>query len=153
MEFKYHVLVGILIPAFLHFLLDVQLIVAITIALASILIDIDHYFWYVVEAKDANPLNAIKWYVKASPKIKKMPHKKRQEYTRGVFIFHNWICWGLLFLLGFLNPFFFYILIGFMIHIIPDLVVLRRMGESIIQKISIGYVLKRNKKKKLLVSI
>jgi len=153
MEFKYHVLAGILIPSFLYFFFDIPLFAAITIALASVLIDIDHYFWYAAETKDLNPFHAIRWYIRSSPKIKKLSRKEREEYTKGVFIFHNWICWSLLFVLGFLHPVFFYILIGFVLHIIPDLIILKIMNESVMQKISLGSVLKRNKNKKLLTSI
>ncbi|MCH7850083.1 MAG: hypothetical protein IH845_00365 [Nanoarchaeota archaeon] len=153
MEFKYHVLTGILVPGFLYFYFDIPILAAVTISLASVLIDIDHYFWYAAESKDLNPFNAISWYIRSSPKIKKMPSKKRKEYTKGVFIFHNWICWSILLALGFLNQIFFYTLVGFVIHIIPDLVVLKKIDESILQKISLGYVLKRNKNKKRITDL
>ena len=154
MEFKYHVLVGILIPAFLHFLLDVQLIVAITIALASILIDIDHYFWYAFETRDLNPFHAIGWYLRSEKKNRKLSKREKEEYKIIVFIFHNWICWATLLVLGiFTNRIFLLILIGFAIHIIPDLIYLKRGGLSIQRKISISYALKRNKNKKSLTGL
>ena len=62
MEFKYHGLTGILIPGVLYFFFDIPLIAAVTIALASILIDVDHYFWYVIKKKDLSLTKTFPYY-------------------------------------------------------------------------------------------
>lgn len=149
MKFKYHILTGALVSYLLTLIFDLNPLIGIIIFSASVLIDGDHYLWYAYGTKDLNPFNAIRWYIKFGSRWGEIPPKKLREYGAGVFIFHNWICWAILLVLGFtLHPFFYWVLIGFAIHIIPDLIVLFMKGKSILEKISLGHVLKKNKGKK-----
>lgn len=149
MEFKSHIVLGAVLAALITIVFDLSILEGTIIYAASILIDIDHYFWYAKETKDKNPLNAIRWYVSHGSRWKEMPEKKRREYKRGAYIFHNWVCWTILIVLGYVvNPIFYLVLVGFAIHIVPDLIVLAYEGGPIMQKISMGYILKRNKGKK-----
>lgn len=154
MEFKYHVLTGAIVSYLITLIFNLNYFDGVVIFLASVLIDIDHYFWYAFETRDLNPFHAIGWYLRSGDKWKKLSKKQRLDYKKGVFVFHNWICWLILLVLGYsLHPIFLWILVGFSIHIIPDLIVLFRHDEPIITKISLGYVLKRNKNKRNLTEL
>ena len=151
MEFKYHILVGALVAYIISIIFNLDFLTGFIIFSASILIDFDHYLWYSLETKDWNPLSAVRWYIHHGSRWKEISKKERDKYKSGVYIFHNWIFWLILLILGvIINKIYLWILVGFVIHIIPDLFVLKIRGASIKQKISVGYVLKRNKKKKFL---
>jgi len=155
MEFKSHIIFGLIVSIIITLSFDeVTFLHGLVIFLASILIDVDHYFWYAVRFKDPNPLNGIKWYLKTNKLFLKMPRGERSNMEKGAFIFHDFIAWLALLILGFqIHPFFHYVLIGFAIHIIPDLIVLKLRGIQIFSKISFIYVLKTNKNKKRLPSL
>jgi len=151
MEFKYHILVGALVAYIISIIFNLDFLTGFIIFSASILIDFDHYLWYSLETKNWNPLSAVRWYIHHGSRWKEISKKERDKYKSGVYIFHNWIFWLILLILGvIINKIYLWILVGFVIHIIPDLFVLKIRGASIKQKISVGYVLKRNKKKKFL---
>tara|TARA_Y100000310_G_C20063181_1_gene525924 strand:+ start:17 stop:481 length:465 start_codon:yes stop_codon:yes gene_type:complete len=154
MKFKYHVLIGLIVSVILTYLFNLSLFTGTIIFLASFLIDVDHYFWYAFETKDINPFHAIGWYLASISKWEKLSKKQSLNYKKGVFIFHNWICWIILLILGsIIDLFFIWILMGFIVHIIPDLITLKRSKEPLIQKISLSYVLKNNKGKKSLTKL
>tara|TARA_Y100000310_G_C20635310_1_gene790843 strand:- start:1 stop:465 length:465 start_codon:yes stop_codon:yes gene_type:complete len=154
MKFKYHVFIGLIVSVILTYLFNLSLFEGTVIFLASFLIDADHYFWYAFETKDINPLHAITWYIASVPKWKKLSKKQRLDYKKGVFIFHNWICWTILLILGsIINLFFILILSGFIVHITLDLITLKRSEESLMQKLSLSYILKNNKGKKSLTKL
>ena len=76
---------------------------------ASIFIDIDHYFWYVLNKKSWNLLEAIKRHMKQEFKVN--------------YKFHTFHLVELLILfgiMGFYNKIFFYIFIGILFHFILD---------------------------------
>ena len=151
MEFKYHILVGALVAYIISIIFNLDFLRGFIIFSASILIDFDHYLWDSLETKNWNPLSAVRWYIHHGSRWKEISKKERDKYKSGVYIFHNWIFWLILLILGvIINKIYLWILVGFVIHIIPDLFVLKIRGASIKQKISVGYVLKRNKKKKFL---
>ena len=59
MEFKYHVLIGAIVSYSITIIFNLEPLIGLTIFLASVLIDIDHYFWYAFETRDLNPFHAI----------------------------------------------------------------------------------------------
>lgn len=59
------------------------------IFLSSVLIDVDHYIYYVYVKKDWNLFRAHKWFIEMAPKIKATPVEKRREYYYGLYIFHG----------------------------------------------------------------
>ena len=76
---------------------------------ASIFIDIDHYFWYIINKKSWNLVDAYK------------KHMKKE--LNGQYKFHIFHLVELLILIGllsFYNKIFFYIFIGMLFHYIID---------------------------------
>ena len=89
---------------------------------SSWLIDVDHYFWFVFSGKGINPLKAMKWYFKNGASWENMPRRKRDKYKRGVFVFHSLILLVILFLLSFWIEVLFFVFLGFLIHLVADIV-------------------------------
>lgn len=153
MQFKWHLLIGFtaayILVQFFGFTLQAGLI----IFLSSWLIDIDHYFWYATEAKDKNPINAIKWYMESIPKWFRMTPNERNEFKRGIFVFHGLFFIILLILLSLYYQFFFWVFIGVIIHMVADWINLIYLKEPLYNKIFPTYVMIRNKNKKVLTSL
>lgn len=80
---------------------------SVIVFLSAILIDFDHYLFYLYTKKDFSLKNAYKSYI----------GKKELK----LFIFHTIEFWTLLFLLSFITEFFLAILIGIFLHITQDL--------------------------------
>lgn len=87
---------------------------------ASIFIDIDHYFWYIINNKSWNFYQA---YTKHKNQELRKPYK--------FHIFHLVELLILIGLLGFYNKIFFYIFIGMLFHYILDWIDMYRHPDII----------------------
>lgn len=148
MKFKYHILIGFIVSYILVQFFNFSLLSGTIIFLTSWLIDIDHYFWYGLSRKDWNPLHAIDWYKKFVLKWPKLSLRERNKFKRGSFIFHGIEFWIILILLSFVHEFFLWVLVGVVIHMIADWIDLMLRNESLYDKMSLIYIIRRNKKKK-----
>ena len=120
---------------------------ALIIFLSSVLIDIDHYLAYAIEKKDWNPKNAYNYLMQKRKFILKLSSKERAKYKVMIMIFHGIEFWIILSLLIFVNKLFLFVLIGVIIHMIPDILELYKVGTSINLKLSTIYVVQSNKNK------
>ncbi|MDH3324680.1 MAG: hypothetical protein OEL89_03515 [Candidatus Peregrinibacteria bacterium] len=150
MQFKWHLLFGLVASYILVQFFNFSLLPALIIFLSSWMIDGDHYLWYLFEMKEKNPIKALTWYNKNIDKWSKMPFKEREKFKRGVFIFHSIGFWALLLILSFIHPVFLWVFIGIMIHMAADLPHLVYHGEPLYNKICLLAVIRRNKNKKSL---
>jgi len=117
------------------------------------MIDIDHYFWYILETKKWNPLVAIKWYMRTSPKYQKLSIKKKNKLKKGIFVFHSVFFMLLLAVLTNYHKFFFWVLIGVLIHMTVDWLDLFLKREPFYCKLFPCYTIIRNKNKKELIEL
>ena len=79
--------------------------------------------------------------------ILKLSSKERAKYKVMIMIFHGIEFWIILSLLIFVNKLFLFVLIGVIIHMIPDILELYKVGTSINLKLSTIYVVQSNKNK------
>ena len=77
-----------------------------------------------------------------------MSAKKRNEFKRGIFVFHSIEFLILLFILSFVNQIFLMILLGVVIHLLLDYIDMIIKEEPLYNKIFPLVILKRNKNKK-----
>lgn len=92
------------------------------IFLSSVLIDVDHYFYYLIQTRELSLAKAYNWYMERWKKLKNIPKEKIKEIYSGLFLFHGieWLI--LLFLLGtYVNNFFILVFFGFLFHFILDI--------------------------------
>ena len=150
MNFKHHFIIGLICASIITYVFNLTFFTGLIIFLSSWLIDIDHYFWYALEFKDLNPFNALRWRIKSAKKWKKLVRKERFKFKQGVFIFHSVGFWAALIALTFLDKIFLWILIGIGIHMIIDFVDLIKRKRNILEKISLAYVVRKNKNRKSL---
>lgn len=117
----------------------------LTIFASTVLIDVDHYIWYVFKKKDLNLKNSYKWFVNYHKKILVLPRKQRNKVTNGCICFlHGIEVLLILFLLGFLYKFFFYVFAGFVFHLVLD-VIYQYSYIDRIEKVSIVWDILRGK--------
>ena len=118
-----HLLLGIVFVAVIFLIFPAIGIVNLMIILAaSVLIDVDHYFYYIYKTKKLNPIKAYEWYRGHHKKCKKIPKGKKHEVHFGTYFLHGVEILMILFALGFfISPVFYFIFIGFTFHLISDL--------------------------------
>jgi len=150
---KYHIVIGLVASALIYLIFDITILQVSIIFLSSFLIDVDHYFWYVFRKKSINPVEATKWFFKKVKIIRQINLDRRNRYQLPVLIFHSSEFWIILIALSFLNPIFIFVLIGIIIHMIPDFLEIFHYKEPILYKVSIIYVYITNKKKKDIIEL
>jgi len=136
---KWHILFGAIFSLILFLFFRVSLFYSIIVFLASVFIDIDHYFFYVKRKKDWNLKRAFKWYVALEKNHKPIMN-----------IFHNIEFLILILIISFFYNIFFFILIGSLLHLIIDviyLVLTDRMGTK--ELLLTRYLLTKDKSKYL----
>lgn len=107
---KYHILFGAIFSLILYFLFPISIFQGSLIFLASVFIDVDHYFWYVFKKKDWNLIKTHYFL------------KNKGRGTRKLMIFHTIEFHILFVILGLIWPIFYYILIGMIFHSLIDII-------------------------------
>lgn len=59
------------------------------ILLSTVLIDVDHYLYYIYKKKDISLRNAIRWSVLTGENYMKLSKKDKKGVYLGVYIFHG----------------------------------------------------------------
>jgi len=113
----FHVLFGLIFSAILYFF-NIPLSFILIIFAASVLIDFDHYLFYVVLKKDINPIKAVKWFFTEG---KKYENKKKYRFAF-LQIFHTIDFFLLLAILSFFSKIALLIFIGCIFHMCVDLI-------------------------------
>ncbi len=146
-----HLILGIILAAILFVILpEISLVQLGIIVVSSVLIDIDHYFYYIYKKGDKSLVRAYKWYTTSIRKTCKWSRKQKRDISFGFHFLHGIEILLLLYVLYFyFSPIFLYILIGVAFHLGIDLI------DEIIEcgrldKISIIYGLLKHKKLKFI---
>ncbi len=118
-----HFVLGIVFVAVIFLIFpSVGIMNATIILAASVLIDIDHYFYYIYKTKKLSLIKAYEWHRGLHKKCKAIPKEKKSEVHFGTCVFHGIEVLMLLFALGFfVSNIFYFIFIGFTFHLITDL--------------------------------
>ncbi len=121
---KYHFLYGFLFSLFLFYSFpEINFIEASIIFLASVLIDVDHYIFYIFTKKDLSLKNAYNWFVKKNKKFMKLSYKERLKIVKPIpCIFHGIELTIILIFLSFISNIFIFILLGILFHQFLDFI-------------------------------
>jgi len=120
---RHHILLGLSFSLILLILFPkIGFFGFLLIFLSSILIDVDHYIYYVCKKKDFNFINSYKWFVKAGKKIRSFPREKRKNYYVGFLFLHGIETLILLFFLSLIWNLLFFVLIGAAFHLFLDVI-------------------------------
>lgn len=115
------------------------------IVLSSVLIDIDHYFYYIYKRKNINPIKAYKWYTTNRKKCCSLAKEQKAQVHFGTYCLHGIEILIILLLLGFFaSNLFYFILIGFTFHLLLDLSV-EIVYYNVYNKVSVIYAFLKSK--------
>jgi hypothetical protein len=120
---KAHIIFGAFLTLLLHFAFPgVSLFYLAIVLLSSVLIDGDHYFYYIFKTGNLNPIKAIKWHKEHMKKTFSLSMNERKKIYTGFYFLHG-IEWIIIFaLLGrFVFPVLTYVSIGFLFHFAIDI--------------------------------
>ena len=119
---KYHIIIGILFVAIIYFIFpEISLLNLAIVLFSSILIDGDHYLYYIFKKKDFSLSKALNWYKEKSKSFWSLTKNERKKIYSGFYLFHGieWII-----VLALLGRFFFppltYVAAGFLLHFAVD---------------------------------
>src|SRR3989339_570438 len=96
-----HFILGLIFSGILVYFFDFSLIAGAIVLLSSVLIDIDHYFYYVHKKNDWGLKNSYNWFVEHGKKLKRLDLKERKKIYTG-FYFYSEIFYILIFYLFYL---------------------------------------------------
>ena len=144
---KWHILFGIIFSVLLFFVWPkIGISGMLIIFLSSVLIDFDHYAYYVFKKKDFSLKHAYIWYVEMDKKFLKLNKKTRKKYYYAFCFFHGFESLLILFILSIFYFPFLFILLGFLFHLIIDAVhTLYKAKKDIFCLISFSYYLLNKK--------
>lgn len=117
---------------------------------STVLIDVDHYLYYVYKKKDWNLRNAFNWFIKSGKKFNKMPKDQWDNIYFAVCIFHGIEAIIILFAFSFHFQFLLFIITGFIFHQLLDLIQLIEKRISPLKVVSLTYLLIDIKSKELI---
>ena len=121
MKITNHIFLGIIFSIFLFFL-NFNFSQISIVFLSSILIDGDHYVYYILKRRNFNLLKCYSWYIENLKRTMRLPMHERKKIYSGFFLFHGIEILIVLFLLGkFISPIFIWIGVGFSFHFIVDI--------------------------------
>lgn len=120
---KWHILFGAIF-AFLIWIFSpkIGIIGAILIFLSSVLIDIDHYLYYLYRKKNFNLKRAYKWFKDNEKRFADIPPFKINEVYFPVCWLHGFEIMIILAILSLFWNFFLFILVGFTFHLLLDII-------------------------------
>lgn len=137
---KHHIFLGTIFAAALFLIFPkIGLIGFLLIIASTVLMDADHYVYYVFKKRDLSLINAYKWFHKKHKRLLSLSRKKRNEIYTEAHFFHGIEPLLILFVLGvYVSKYFFYILIGFTFHLFLDIIYQRKIHDRL-DRISIIY--------------
>lgn len=121
MKPKAHIYLGIIFTIFLFLLFPKTRFFELSVIfLSSVLMDIDHYLYYVIRKKDFSLKRAYIWFLEINKKHDALPIKERLKTYKAVCWLHGLECLIILIILSYFFHIFFLILIGFVFHYSSD---------------------------------
>ena len=120
MKPNFHIFLGLLFSLFILILFPKIGLGFFIIFLSTILIDIDHYLYFVYRKKDWNLKKAYNWFLNLHEKYISLPKSKRKQFYGSICWLHGIETFILLAILGLFSPIFLFILTGFTFHLLVD---------------------------------
>ncbi|MEK6906420.1 MAG: hypothetical protein AABW81_02250 [Nanoarchaeota archaeon] len=90
------------------------------LVLSILLIDVDHYIYYVYKKRDLNLINAYYWFIEKDKKFNLLSRKEKNIHYQGFVFLHGFEVLLPLFILGIFYKPFLYVFSGFFFHILLD---------------------------------
>ena len=135
---KQHIIINFFISLILLFFLSPLYV--LIFYLSSFLIDIDHYAYYVFEKKDLSLRKSYRWFKIKDSRWKKLTTKERRKHSNTFLFLHGIEPLIVIFLLSKTYPFLLFVVFGFIVHLLEDMVEEVKLGVAE-RKIFLSYSL------------
>jgi hypothetical protein len=146
---KWHILFGFVFSYILVYFFNFSLVSGGIIFIASfLLIDLDHYFRYIFITKNYNFFAFMQWSKEREIKWKTFSKEQKEQYKLPIFIFHGIEALGILVILSIFSNIFYFIILGFLIHLAADYIDIFYKKDPIRIKTSQIWTSIKNKNKK-----
>jgi len=147
---KHHIFLGTIFAAALFLIFPkIGLIGFLLIIASAVLMDADHYVYYVFKKRDLSLKNAYSWFIQKRKKYLTLSRKKRNEIYTEAHFFHGIEPLLILFVLGvYVSKYFYFLLIGATFHLFLDIIYQRKIHDRL-DRISIIWDFLKFKKLKL----
>jgi hypothetical protein len=143
---KEHFFLGFFLSSLLFFGFEsIGFFEAAIILFSSIFIDFDHYLYYVLRKKNLSLRKAYSWFVRNGKKYGKIPKRHKKKYYLSILIFHGIEPLLLLIILSFFSKIFFFIFLGFLLHLFSDVFIESKRGSSTNKFFLIAQILRARK--------
>jgi len=149
---RYHIIIGLILASIFYFIFNTPLILSLVLFFSSFLVDVDHYIYYIFFKKSLNLIKAYNFFRESEKKWFKMPPEKRERYKRVIVYFHDIIFLSFILILSLASNVFLFIFIGFLVHLLVDLLEVYYYNEPLYSKTLQIYVYITNKTKKTFLS-
>ena len=121
MYMKQHILFGLIFAIGIFLLFpQISLLGFSIIIFSSVLIDVDHYFFYVYKKNDFNLKKAYKWFLQEDSHCRSLSWEQRTNLRGPICILHGVEVLVILIFLSFIFNFFIFIFAGFAFHLLLD---------------------------------
>ena len=118
---KWHVLFGFIFSLLLFLIFpEINALEASILFFSSFLIDVDHYLYYVFRKRKLGILSAYNWFVIHGKRFRQLSKEEKLKHYCSILIFHGIEPLILLFFLSQIFPLFYFILLGFVFHLLLD---------------------------------
>tara|TARA_Y100000034_G_scaffold97007_1_gene118337 strand:- start:814 stop:1245 length:432 start_codon:yes stop_codon:yes gene_type:complete len=100
---------------------QIGLIGFLLISFSTVLIDVDHYIYYIYKKKDWNLKNAHSWFIENTKKFHSLSRTQRNKVYGGFCFLHGTEILLVLLLFTIFSKYFLFIFIGFTFHLFLDI--------------------------------
>jgi len=137
---KHHIFLGTIFAVALFLIFPkIGLIGFLLIIASTVLMDVDHYVYYVFKKRNLSLSRAYNWFLKRHKRLLSLSRKKRNEIYTEIHFLHGIEPLLILFVLGVcFSKYFFYILVGFAFHLFLDIIYQRKIHDRL-DRISLIY--------------
>lgn len=118
-----HFILGIIFSSIVLLLFPQIGFLGFLLILAStLLIDVDHYLYYVFKKKDLSLRNAHRWFFKMKNKFFSLSKEQQKKVYGGIYFLHGIEILIIIIFLSTLSKYFWYVFLGFSFHLILDII-------------------------------
>jgi len=143
---RQHLIYGLIFSIAAVLIFNISINFGIIIFLASLLIDIDHYFTYVYRKKDLNIFRTYQYWIAEEKKWRALTKKQKSKTKLAHFLFHGIESLIILLFLSQYSNIFFYIFLGFTFHLFLDYILIIQKKDPLSIKFSQILLYFKNKK-------
>lgn len=148
MKPSWHVFLGLIASSGLY-LFNIDLIYILIFFISSFFfIDLDHVPRFVIKKRSLNPIKFFQEHSFSKDNWNKLTRKQQEAYKKPIFFFHNIETLLVLLIISYFYYPIFFVFIGFVFHLICDLIYQHYHNHEKHYKLCLVYTIVKNKGKK-----